>query len=208
MIELYYAPPSIYGRKVLAVLDEKGLDYEIKKMSFVTRDQQNEAYLKLNPNGEIPTLVDEGFVVYESTAIIEYLNDEYPEPPLMPEDSAGRARVRMVEDYCDLHFYPDVVKCFIKKVLKHEELTDADKAPLSQHLKRIENYLGKQDYAAGKFSLADCAVMPAFVSLEAFGLQNLIAASKALQTYTGRLKQRPGYKGAGVLSFETVPAGA
>ena len=78
MIRVYYAPPSIYGRKVLAVLEEKGLDYEIERMSFSTQDHLKPEYLVLNPNGEIPTLVDDNFVVYESTAIIEYLNDEYP----------------------------------------------------------------------------------------------------------------------------------
>jgi glutathione S-transferase len=45
-------------------------------------------------------------MIFDVPAIIEYLNDEYPEPPLLPEDSAGRARVRMVEDYCDLHLFP------------------------------------------------------------------------------------------------------
>ncbi len=91
MLELYYAPPSIYGRKALAVLDEKGLDYKIKKMSFTTQDHLKPEYLAINPNGEIPALSDDGLIVYESTAIIEYLNDEYPEPPLLPR-SACRCR--------------------------------------------------------------------------------------------------------------------
>src|SRR5436189_1104237 len=104
-MELYYAAPSIYGRKVLAVLEEKGLDYTIKKMTFAAEDHKKEDYLKLNPNGEIPTLVDDEAVIYESTAIMEYLNEEYPEPPLMPEDSYSRAKVRMIDDFCDLHLY-------------------------------------------------------------------------------------------------------
>src|SRR6185503_1815333 len=70
VISLYYAPPSIYGRKVLAVLEEKGLDYQIKPLSFAERDMDKPDYLRLNPNGEVPTLVDENFVVYESTTII------------------------------------------------------------------------------------------------------------------------------------------
>ena len=202
MIQIYYAPPSIYGRKVLAVLEEKGLDYEIKKMSFQAREFDGEEYKKLNPNGEIPTLIDDGFVVYESTAIIEYLNDEYPEPPLLGEDSASRARARMVEDYCDLHFYRDLIRCFIKKAVKGEALTEEDTKPLQAHLTRIENYLGSQAFIVGDFSLADCAVMVALASLEALGLE--LAISKPLEDYFKRLKSRPGYKGANLMSFEAV----
>lgn len=196
MIRVYYAPPSIYGRKVLAVLEEKGLDYEIERLSFGTQDHLKPEYLKLNPNGEIPTIVDDGFVVYESTAIIEYLNDEYPEPPLLPEDSSSRAKARMVEDYCDLHLFPALVKCFIKKVLKKEELTDADKAAVSQGFSRLELYLGDQQWMAGKFSYADCAVMTAVATLESLELASVGSQSAVFQQYVQRLKKRPGYKGA------------
>ena len=58
MIELYYAAPSIYGRKVLAVLDEKNLDYTIKNMAW--GDNKKEDYLKLNPNGEFPMFFRRG----------------------------------------------------------------------------------------------------------------------------------------------------
>ena len=205
MIRVHYAPPSIYGRKVLAVLEEKGLDYEIEKMNFTSQDHLKPEYLKLNPNGEIPTLVDEDTVVYESTAIIEYLNDEYPEPPLMPEESAARAQVRMVEDFCDLHVYPALVKCFIKKVLRQEELTDADKAAVAQTFKRLETYLGSQSYIAGKFSLADCAVMAAVATLDALpGLQNTVTFGRPFQNYALGLKKRPGYKGANLMTVEAA----
>jgi glutathione S-transferase len=208
MIEVYYAVPSMFGRKVLAVLEEKGLDYEIKKMSFADKDHLKEDYLKLNPNGEIPALVDDGSVIYESTAIIEYLNDEYVEPPLLPEDSYGRARVRMVEDFCDLHLYGPIVKCFIKSVLKGEALTDADKKSVAENFKRIDAYLGKQEYIAGKFSLADCAVMPAVASAEGLGFPELAECSANMKKYIQRLKTHAGYKGASLMSLETADSKA
>lgn len=206
MIQLYYAAPSIYGRKVLAVLDEKGLDYEIKKMSFASQDHLKPEYLALNPNGEIPTLLDGDFAVYESTAIIEYLNDEYPEPPLLPEDSEGRARVRMAEDYCDLHLYPEVIRCFIKKVLKNEELTAEDTDAVTERLQRLETLLAGKTWLAGDFSLADCAAMPAFASLEALGVLDACVKSSSLKAYVSKLKQRPGYKGASLMSLEAAAA--
>lgn len=206
MIQVYYAPPSMYGRKVLAVLDEKGLDYEIKKMSFKTEDHKKEDYLQLNPNGEIPTLVDDDMVIYESTAIIEYLNDEYPEPPLMPEDSYGRALVRMIDDYCDLHLYRAIIKALIKSRFKGEALEDADKQSIATGFKRIETYLGKKEYVAGAFSLADCAVMSAVAAAEGLQLADLIPASAAMKAYVQRLKKRAGYKGANLLTFEKAEA--
>ena len=209
MIEVYYAAPSIYGRKVLAVLEEKGLDYTIKKMSFSSADNQKEEYLKLNPNGEIPTIVDDGSVIYESTAIIEYLNDEYVEPPLMPEDSFGRACVRMVEDFCDLHLYRAIIKSVVKKFFKNETLEEADKALIAADMKRIEKYLGAQTFITGKeLTLADCAVMPAIARLEGLGFADLAATSPALKQYAARLKARPGYKGASLLQLETAASNA
>lgn len=200
MIKVYYAPPSIYTRKVLSVLDEKGLDYQIEKISLENKDHQSEAFFKLNPNGEIPVLTDDAFTVYESTAIIEYLNDEYPEPPLMPEDSEGRARARMIEDFCDLHLFPAVKTCQRKKAA-NEEPDDDDRAELSAALDRLAGYLGKQSFIAGKLSLADCAVMAACASLEQYGLENLVS-SPSLKNYFTVLKTRPGYKGASLFAFE------
>ena len=142
MIEVYYAPPSIYGRKVLATLEEKGLDYTIHKMSFATNDHLKEDYLKINPNGEIPALVDDGQVIYESSAVIEYLNDEYPHPPLMPEDSYGRAKVRMIDDFCDLHLYPALIHCLVKKHIKKEEWAEDDIQNAVSKLKRLQEFLG------------------------------------------------------------------
>jgi glutathione S-transferase len=202
MIEVYYAAPSLYGRKVLAVLEEKGLDYEIKAMSFATEDHKKPEYTKLNPNGEIPTIVDDGMVIYESTAIIEYLNDEYPEPPLLPEDSYGRARVRMVEDYCDLHFYKALFHCLIKGKIQGQPLEDADKAPVAAALKRLEDYLGKQNYIAGdQVSLADFAALAGLVSLEPLGLGDLLT-SAPLKKYFERMKKHAGYKGAVMFKLE------
>ncbi len=206
MIRVYYAPPSIYGRKVLAVLEEKGLDYEIEKMNFASQDHLKAEFAKINPNGEIPALTDDGFTVYESTAIIEYLNDEYPEPPMLPEDSAGRAKVRMIEDYCDLHVYPAIVRCLIKK-LKQEELSEADRAAVTQAFKRLETYLGSQLYIAGIFSLADFAVMAAIASLDVIpAIQSSVSFGPAFQNYANSLKKRAGYKGASLFAFEATPA--
>ena len=203
MIEIYYAPPSIYGRKVLTVLEEKGLDYTIHKMSFATQDHLKEDYLKLNPNGEIPTLIDEEQIIYESTAIIEYLNEEYPFPPLMPEGSYERAQVRMIDDFCDIHFYPLLVNCFIQKFVRNQEWAEEEIQNALSKLSRIEQFLGNREYLVGQFSLADCAVMPAVATMDIFGWSNRLGAFPSVKKYVERLRGRRSYiKGASLVKLD------
>src|SRR5215472_17790104 len=106
MIKLYTYPASSNSRKVRVVLLEKGLEFERVTIDLSKREQKNPEYLKIHPFGTVPALDDEGFIVYDSTIINEYLEDEYPYPALMPEGSEGRARARMMEEFRDTHFNP------------------------------------------------------------------------------------------------------
>src|SRR5215470_10860455 len=112
MIKLYTYPASSNSRKVRVVLLEKGLEFERVTIDLSKREQKNPEYLKIHPFGTVPALDDEGFVVYDSTIINEYLEDEYPYPPLMPKDSEGRARARLMEDFRDNHFNTAFVRIF------------------------------------------------------------------------------------------------
>ena len=104
MIKLYTFPPSTNSRKVRIALLEKGLEFQRINVDLSKREQKNPEYLKIHPFGQVPALDDEGFIIYDSTVINEYLEDEYPYPSLMPKDSEGRARARLMEDFRDTHF--------------------------------------------------------------------------------------------------------
>ena len=95
MIELYHNDMSVCAQKVRFALAEKKLKWEGHHLNLRAGDQQSPQYLKLNPNAVVPTLVDDGTVIIESTVISEYLDDAYPEPPLRPKDAVGRARMRL-----------------------------------------------------------------------------------------------------------------
>jgi glutathione S-transferase len=95
MIELYHNDMSVCAQKVRFALAEKKLKWEGHHLNLRAADQQRPEYLKLNPNAIVPTLVDDGTVIIESTVICEYLDDAYPEPPLRPKDALGRARMRL-----------------------------------------------------------------------------------------------------------------
>ncbi len=95
MIELYHNDMSVCAQKVRFALAEKKLKWQGHHLNLRAGDQQKPEYLKLNPNAVVPTLVDDGTVIIESTVISEYLDDAYPEPPLRPKDAASRARMRL-----------------------------------------------------------------------------------------------------------------
>jgi glutathione S-transferase len=197
MIKLYTFPPSTNSRKVRIVLLEKGLEFERVNVDLTKREQKTPEYLKIHPFGQVPALNDEGFVLYDSTVINEYLEDEYPYPSLMPSDSEGRARARLLEDFRDSHFNPYCVH-IIYEMRKPEGERDAQridnaKAQIAACFDRIENELQDKEYLVGTFSLADIAFMANFDFLDRFAIS--VDANKHRHTaaWIARLKARPSY---------------
>jgi glutathione S-transferase len=100
MLEHYHNINSVCAQKVRIALAEKGL--EVKEHLLTLRgDQHDSAYRKLNPNGVVPTLVHDGKPIIESSLILYYLDDAFPEPPLMPREPLLRHRVRLYNKLAD-----------------------------------------------------------------------------------------------------------
>ena len=94
MIKLYDFLPCPFGQKVRIILAEKGLSYELVQIDLTQGEQRKPEFLRLNPFGRVPVLIDEDITVYDSTIIAEYLEDEYPEPPLFPAVGSSALRAR------------------------------------------------------------------------------------------------------------------
>ncbi|MGH8675112.1 MAG: glutathione S-transferase family protein, partial [Burkholderiales bacterium] len=94
-MELYHNNISVCAQKVRLVLHEKRLEPVEHNLNLTAGEHTRPEYLKLNPKGVVPTLVDHGQPIIESTVICEYLEDTYPDVPLRPEDTAARARMRL-----------------------------------------------------------------------------------------------------------------
>ncbi|MFZ2060584.1 MAG: glutathione S-transferase family protein [Candidatus Binatus sp.] len=94
-MELYHSRMSVCSEKVMLVLREKGLKPIEHHLDLRKGESHTREYHKLNPNGVVPTLVDRGKPIIESTIICEYLDDAYPDPPLRPSDPLHRAEMRM-----------------------------------------------------------------------------------------------------------------
>jgi len=197
MIKLYTFPPSTNSRKVRIALLEKGLEFERINVDLTKREQKSPEYLQIHPLGQIPALDDEGFVVYDSTIINEYLEDEYPYPSLMPKDSEGRARARMLEDFRDSHFNPSFVH-IIQEMRKPEGERDAAridnaKAEITKVFDRTERELKGKEYLVGTFSLADAAFMSNIDLLDRFAIPVDAAKYPNTVAWIARLKTRPSY---------------
>lgn len=196
MIKLYTFPPSTNSRKVRIALLEKGLEFERINVDLAKREQKNPEYLQIHPFGQVPALDDEGFVIYDSTVINEYLEDEYPYPPLMPSDSEGRARARLLEDYRDTHFNPCFVQ-IIQEMRKPEgerdaQRVDSAKAEIAKCFDRLEKELEGKEYLVGSFSLADVAFMSNIDLLDRFNVA-VDAKYKNTAAWIARLKNRPSF---------------
>jgi glutathione S-transferase len=101
MLALYHGLASTCSKKVRMCLAEKGLAYESHLLNLQKFEQHDPDYLKLNPKGVVPTLVHDGQPVCESTYIVDYLEEHFPEPSLTPADEDGRARMKAWEKWSD-----------------------------------------------------------------------------------------------------------
>ena len=200
MIRLYDYPDCLFAQKVRVVLAEKELEYETVLVDLKSGHQRTPEFLKLNPYGRVPVLIDDEVVVYDSTIINEYLEDEYPHPGLMPEDSAGRAKVRILEDYCDNSFLPSA-GFVLAELNKAEGQQDDERlkryqGELARGLARLESFLAGGEYVVQDFSIADVAFVPAVLLLGRLGVQ-VDPRLRQVAAWIERLKQRPSVQSLG-----------
>ncbi len=193
MIKLYDFPQSPYCQKVRLVLAEKELSFDKVFVDLMKNEQKSPDMLRLNPYGKVPVLADEGEAIYDSTVINEYLEDEYPHPPLMPADSGARARVRMFEDFADNSFTAQG-GLLAAELRKAAEQVDQDRVQryrtdLIRVLEFLERQLEGKDYIAGEFSLADLAFIPRMLQLPKLGVE-IPDRLRNVLSWTDRLLER------------------
>jgi len=197
MIKLYDFKSSPNCQRVKVVLAEKNLPYEIVPIDLQKKEQKTLEYLKLNPYGKVPVLTDDSTVLYESLIINEYLEEKYPNPPLMPKDPAKRAKARILVDYGMAHFDSAYQKLRMELMKEAKEqsqpIIDGAKADLKKLLQRFEEELGTQEYLLGEFSLVDADLLPRFTRLEGFKVLP-DASLPRLGKYLERVKARPSVK--------------
>ncbi|MGH8583112.1 MAG: glutathione S-transferase family protein [Gammaproteobacteria bacterium] len=166
-ITFYYGSGSPYGWRVWLALEHKGLAYDLKLMSFSAGDTKAEAFRKLNPRGKVPVLVDGDFALYESVAILEYLEDRYRDRgrgALYPDTPAGRAIARRIIQEAD-HYLGKSMDAMLREVFykpaaEHDaEVIATGRTKLSEELALLELSLAGA-FLAGPLGAADYTVYP------------------------------------------------
>jgi glutathione S-transferase len=172
-ITLYHDTPSSNCDRSKIVLAEKRLSWESVRVRLAQKEQKKPEFLKLNPYGKIPVLVDDGKVLFESCIINEYLDEKYPDPPLMPKDPYLRGRGRVLIDYA-LNYAHEPYWALRGEMLKsHAQQNQAVLAETRDKLRRLFTYLDEEldnkDFFTGGFSLTDIAILPRLVRMETYG---------------------------------------
>ena len=184
VMTLFSSPTDPYCHRARIVLAEKGITYEV---ADVEADNLPEDLVDLNPYNSVPTLVDRELVLYDSRVIMEYLDERFPHPPLMPVDPVSRARSRLALFRIDQDWYTQV-----------DELESGDDKRMNKARKILrdsltataEVFAAKPFFLSDEFSLVDCAVAPVLWRLDHYGIE-LPAQAKAVSKYADRLFERP-----------------
>lgn len=106
MLTLYHWEPNANSGKPILTLKEKGVPFESHYLDLLNFDQHDPEYLKINPNGTIPAMVHDGLMLYESTAIMEYVDEAFPGPNLRPDSAEERWRMRWWMKFFDQFYAP------------------------------------------------------------------------------------------------------
>jgi len=164
MIILYEFALSPFVQKVKIALREKGIPFENRE-SLTAKDPS--AFNAASPRREIPTLVDGEVAVWDSTIILDYLEERWPEPSLMPTDPIDRAKTRMLEEICDTQL--EAINFCLSEMMAFPDI-DAEaksaviakgKADLCSLFGLLEEKLGDKDYFSGSFfGRADLCILP------------------------------------------------
>ena len=170
-MRLYSGPLSLFSRKVEIALYEKRIDFERVEVAFTQTEGYRPKHLDViaaNPKGQVPVLVDDGdLTLFDSTVILEYLEDAYPIPPLYPAEPKGKARCRLVELYADEILLADVRRLMYRteppladaeRQKARQEEGERGEAGILGHYRRLEEQLGSNGYFCGVFTAADIAL--------------------------------------------------
>jgi glutathione S-transferase len=163
-IKFYYGSGSPFAWNVWLVLEHKQLPYELNVMSLQNGDLKKPEFLALNPHGKVPTLVDDDITIWETSAIIEYLEERYPTHSIFPTNLNDRAIARRLAVEAYSYLYPVIRRLMLLTLMRDggdgdPEVITLELNNLSQELNYLETTL-TSEYFVGDISIADFAIYP------------------------------------------------
>ena len=188
VMTLFSKPTDSWSHRTRLVLAEKSINIDI-----VDVDDGNlpEDLLDLNPYNSVPTLVDRDLVLYDSRVIIEYLDERFPHPPLMPVDPVTRAQFRLALYRIEKDWYS----------LAEDIAAGGDRKPVARAVRALEEsilssvdiFAAKKFFLSDEFSLVDCTIAPILWRLPLFGIR-LPGQARPIQVYMDAVFSRPSFQ--------------
>lgn len=197
-MKLWSGTLSPFSAKVRIALAEKGIPHEVAEIPWSRArlwGPKPAAFLAASPKGEVPALEDQGLAIVDSTVINEYLEEAYPEVPLMPAGPLERAACRMWEDMADF-FMATHLTTLIREVFMKPGGEGRDEAAVAETLAAFEGYLDAlerrlegSEYLAEAYSLADIATWLCLTFAQTLGVG--MGERPGILAWYGRISERP-----------------
>jgi RNA polymerase-associated protein len=185
IMSLFSDIDDVYSHQVRIVLAEKGVNVEILP---VKQDEPSADLLALNPYGTVPTLIDRELVLYEARIIMEYLDERFPHPPLLPVYPVARAETRKMMHRVEQDWY------YLMNCILRDEHTEEARANLLESLTSLDPVFSDKSYfLSDEFSLLDCALAPLLWRLPKLGVE-ISVEFKGLTAYMQRVFKRDSFQ--------------
>ena len=188
VMTLFSSPLDPYCHRARIVLSEKGINFEVNS---IEGEELPEDLLDINPYQSVPTLVDRELVLYNSQVIVEYLDERFPHPPLMPVDPVSRAKTRLAMHRIDADWYSQID--ILESNADAKSKDQARKVLRDSLAASAEVFAFKPYFLSDDFTLVDCAIAPLMWRLEEYGIE-LPAQSKAIHDYSERVFERESFQ--------------
>ena len=199
MLKLHFAPNSRAGR-IVWLLEELGLPYDINKMAFHPKDLKSDEHRARHPLGRVPVLEDDGVSIYESGAIVEYVFAKHTDGGLKPSVDAPEFPTYLQWfHYCEGMVMPPVNTIVVQTVLlpperQNKEALEQARRLLTKALQPIDEALDGKDYLIGEFSGADIMLGHAIFMSNRLGCVN--DEMQNIKAYVDRIQARPAFQTA------------
>jgi glutathione S-transferase/RNA polymerase-associated protein len=208
-LTVYEHPLSPYAQKVKIALDEKGLEYKSQLPVAIGSGQPDLTFLKANPRGEVPALIDGDVSVFDSTIILEYIEDKWPTPALLPKTPAERAQARTIEEVMDTSFEPinwgmGEIRWFKRAEGQRARAIEARASAQARGLYEwLTRQLGDRQWFNGDtFGWGDLSVVPYLNGARGLGIGPDI--DSALGKWIARANERPSVMKAAKAAADSI----
>ena len=196
MYTLYHNPYSQHARRVVSLLEEAGLGYELRNVSLIDGEQYSHDYIAINPNHQVPTLIDGGIKLHESNAILRYLCIKHELSDWYPQESAIRAMVEQWLDWNQSRLAPPVIDIVFNRVFLG---TNGDASAIARGEEKVAELasildagLARADFIAGdKPTIADLSLASNVFQLE---LAEAVPALPNIKAWYHRMQALEGFQ--------------